>query len=620
MKKNEILQNIFVEKLVFGGKWFAKLKSENKDLNGKTIFISGWVIPWSIVNVRVLKSRKDYIEAQYQEIIQKSPIEKAHPNNIYGMQAGCGWVNIPYEEQLKIKTWQVEESLFHIRKLQPELNILPIVASPLVDNYRNKIEFSFWKFISQKLGKNEHFNVWFHKQWEFSKIEDFDGTILISELANTIYKEIKDFAKKSGYPVYDQFNQEWFFRHIVIRQAFFTNQIMIIFWVNHNYIPHPTPLLTWEGIKNEKVNNNVFDNYYNSPEYIKNLAKELRKNLTKWEDFLWKILRNRNFMNVKFRRQHPFWRYIADFYTNELWLVIELDGQIHENQKEYDKLRDEIIKNYWVEVIRIKNEELNDLESLLNKLKTIISPRLEGEGLGVRSLDFIKNFFLNLAKKYPEITSVYLSLNDSKADTAIWELQLIYGKEYIEEKLLGLTFNISPKSFFQTNSYGAEKLYSEVLAQVDTETLKDYTVLDLYGGTGTIGMVFAPHAKKVISVELVKDASEDGKENALKNSLKNMDFVNAKVEEFLDDYLKKWETADLLIIDPPRAGMHPDALPNILKFKTKNIIYVSCNPATLSRDLAYILQNSDYKIVQVIPVDMFPHTPHIETIVKLEKI
>lgn len=475
MKKNEILQNILVEKLVFGGKWFSRLKSDNKDIDWKAIFISGGVIPGSIVNLRVLKSRKDFIEAQAMEVVKKSPIEKEHPNNIYGMQAGCGWVNIPYEEQLKIKAWQVEESLFHVRKFQTDFELKPIVASPLVDNYRNKIEFSFGKFISEKLGKNEHFNVWFHKQWEFSKIEDFDWTILISELANKIYKEIKDFSKNSGYPVYDQFNHEWFFRHIVLRQAFFTNQIMIIFWVNHK--------------------------------------------------FPW-----------------------------------------------------------------------------------------------VKNLDFLKDFFNTLAWKYKEIASIYLSLNDSLSDTSIWELKLIYWNSYIEEKLLGLTFNISPKSFFQTNSYGAEKLYSEVLSQINPENLKDFTVLDLYGWTGTIGMVFAPHSKKVISVELVKDASEDGKENAIKNGIKNMDFVNAKVEEFLWKYLDKWEKADLLIIDPPRAWMHPDALPNILKFKTKNIIYVSCNPATLSRDLAYILQNSDYKIVSVTPVDMFPHTHHIETIVKLERI
>lgn len=485
MKKNEILKNIEVEKLVFGWKWFARLKSDNKDIDGKAIFISWWVIPWSIVNLRILKSRKDYIESQLLEVIKKSPIEKEHPNNIYGMQAWCWWVNIPYEEQLKIKYSQVEESLFHVKRLQPEINLKPIVPSPLIDNYRNKIEFSFWKYISEKNWKNEHFNVWFHKQWEFSKIEDFDWTILISEELNKIYKEIKDFAKKSGYPVYDQFNGQGFFRHIVLRQAFFTDQIMIIFSVNHKYEPSPLAPL----------------------------------------------------------------------------------------------------------------------------------PKVEGDWKKL-----INNFFIELAKKYPKIKSIYLSLNDSKADIAIWELELIYGERFIEEKLLNLTFNISPKSFFQTNSYWAEKLYSEVLEQVSSSELKNYTVLDLYGWTWTIWMIFAPHSKKVISVELVSDASKDWKENAKKNSINNMDFVNAKVEVFLDEYLKKGETADLLIIDPPRAWMHPDALPNILKFKTKNIIYVSCNPATLGRDLAYILENSDYKIISVTPVDMFPHTNHIETIVKLERV
>lgn len=477
MKKNTILENIEVEKLVFWWKWFAKLKSQNPDLNWKTIFISGGVIPWSIVNIRVLKSRKDYIEAQCQEIIKKSPIEKQHPDNIYWDQAWSMWVNIPYNEQLKIKAWQISESLFHIKKLQPNFEISEIIWSPLVDKYRNKIEFSFWKFISQKHNKQDHFNVWFHKQWEFSKIEDFDGTILISDLANKIYKEIKDFAKNSWFPVYDQFTQEWFFRHIVIRQAFFTNQLMVIVWINHEYLDN-----------NTKIN-----------------------------------------------------------------------------------------------------------------------------------IDFLRKFLLELSKKYSELKSVYLSLNSWKADISIWDLELIYWEKFIEEKLLDLTFNISPKSFFQTNSHWAQTLYSEVLSQVDSKNLKDFTVLDLYGWTWTIGMVFAPHSKKVISVELVTQASNDWKDNAIKNNISNMEFVNAKVEDFLWKYLDEWKKADLLIIDPPRAWMHPSALPNILKFGTKNIVYVSCNPATLSRDLAYILQNSDYKITKVTPVDMFPHTHHIETIVTLEK-
>lgn len=474
MKKWEILKNITVEKLVFWWKGFARLQSDNKDIDGKAIFISGWVIPQSIVNIKVIKSRKDYIEAQCQDVVKKSPFEKAHPNNTYWDQAGSMWVNIPYEEQLKIKAGQIEESLFHIKKIAPYLTISAIVPSPLVDGYRNKIEFSFWKYISGKDNKEEHFNVWFHKQWEFSKIEDFDGTILISPLLNSIYKEIKDFAKSSGYPVYDQFDQKWFFRHIVLRQAFFTNQIMIIFSVNH--------------------------------------------------EFEW-----------------------------------------------------------------------------------------------VKDMQFIKDFFSTLTKKYKEIASIYISLNNNKADIAIWELELIYWEKFIEEKLLWITFNISPKSFFQTNSFWAEKLYSEVLWLADKDELKNQTVLDLYGGTWTIWMVFAPHSKKVISVELVSDASKDWKENASKNKMTNIDFVNAKVEDFLEKYLKDGNKADLLVIDPPRAWMHPSALPNILKFNTNQIIYVSCNPATLARDLDFILKNSEYKIEKVIPVDMFPHTHHIETIVSLKK-
>jgi 23S rRNA (uracil1939-C5)-methyltransferase len=133
-------------------------------------------------------------------------------------------------------------------------------------------------------------------------------------------------------------------------------------------------------------------------------------------------------------------------------------------------------------------------------------------------------------------------------------------------------------------------------------------------------MIFAKHgAKHVTSVELVKSSSRDGEKNAKHNGIKNIDFINAKVEDFLGKYLEQGKSADLLIIDPPRAGMHPNALPNILKFKTKQIIYVSCNPSTLARDLEYILQNSEYKIEKIQAKDMFPHTNHIETIVSLVK-
>jgi 23S rRNA (uracil1939-C5)-methyltransferase len=159
-----------------------------------------------------------------------------------------------------------------------------------------------------------------------------------------------------------------------------------------------------------------------------------------------------------------------------------------------------------------------------------------------------------------------------------------------------------------------------VLDFAHKDELPNHTVLDLYWWTWTIWMVFAKAwAKHVTSVEIITSASCDWEKNAKLNWITNMDFVNAKVEDFLGKYLSEWKTADLLVIDPPRAWMHPDALPNILKFWTKQIIYVSCDPSTLARDLWYILENSDYRIEKIQAMDMFPHTHHIETVVSLVK-
>jgi len=489
MRKWDVLENILVEKLVFWWKGFARLKSDNPDIDWKAIFITGGAIPDSIVNLRVLKKKKDFIETQILEIVKKSPIEKQHPTNQYGMSWGWKWINIPYEEQLKIKENQVKESLFHIEKLQEHIPFEVIEPSPIIDWYRNKVEFSFWKFISAKYDMEQHFNVWFHKQWEFSKIEDFDGCPLIDEFQNIVFKEVKDFAKQSWLPVYDSMRQTGFFRHLMIRKTHFTNQMMLILGFN-------------------------------------------------------------------------------DAFSDNL------DNEISQ----------------------------------------------------------IETFFKELGEKYPEIKSIYLSYNSNKADIAIWDLELIYWKEYITEELHWLHFNISPKSFFQTNSSGAEKLYSMVTDYITPpptgtslekgrfKSLSEQVVLDLYGGTGTIGMIFSKAgAKEVYSVEMVKSASEDGKKNAQLNKLENINFVCAKVEDFLWNYLDEWKKADLLVIDPPRVWMHPNALPNILKFDVKQIIYVSCNPATLARDLDFIMKNSTYKIEKVWAMDMFPDTSHIETVVSLIK-
>jgi len=305
-------------------------------------------------------------------------------------------------------------------------------------------------------------------------------------------------------------------------------------------------------------------------------------------------------------------------------LIDEVQNEIYREIKQFSKtlwlpVYDQMRQEWFFRHIMIRKTHFADEMMLLFSFNPEYfekNTKLDKE----EKLWLIKDFLVSLTKKYPIIKSIYFSHNPNKADVCIGDLELIYWEPTIKENLQWLTFNISPTSFFQTNSTWADKLYSMVLNFAHKDELKDQIVLDLYGWTWTIGMVFAKAgAKQVTSVELVKSSSRDWEKNAKLNKITNMDFVNAKVEDFLDRYINAWKKGDLLVIDPPRAWMHPGALPNILKFKTKQIIYVSCNPATLARDLVYILENSDYKIEKIQAMDMFPHTHHIETVVSLVK-
>ncbi|MCK9272856.1 DUF559 domain-containing protein [Candidatus Gracilibacteria bacterium] len=610
MKKGEILENIKVEKLIFGGKGLAI------GPDGKKIIITGGAIPGSFVNLRILKSKSKYLEAQVLDIIKKSPLEKELPAHfqVYG---GCKWLPIDYSEQLKIKEEQVKEALFHLKDFTKNTKFHPIVASEKIYGYRNKLEFSWGKYISAKEEIHDDFRFGFHKQGEFDRIINCEYCVLASDIVNDIFKEVNTYSRNSKIPTYDPFNGIGFWRHLVVREAHYTGEIMLIFSVNNkaltptlsqgerekfminfldfikklvikfpniksvyylknngkadivqgeyelifgektikeklldftfeinprsffqtnstqaevlyskviNLIPSPSPQM-------EKGDGEI--EYVKVPGYIYELARELRKDGTNMEKILWEMIKNRQVGNLKFRRQHPIGRYIADFYCPELGLVIELDGDIHdkETQIEYDKIRDEFLKSGNYKILRMKNEYL------------------------------LKN---------PEL---------------------------VIKKILSYKFN-SPLHSMERGWGGG-------------------VMLDLYAGTGTIGIILSKYFKKVYSVELVKEASIDGQNNAKLNNVENVEFINEKTEDFLKEFSQKNEKVDLLVIDPPRDGMHPEALPNIISFDAKTIIYVSCNPSTLARDLDYIVKNSSYEIADVIPVDMFPHTHHIETIVKL---
>ncbi|WP_277407336.1 23S rRNA (uracil(1939)-C(5))-methyltransferase RlmD [Lacrimispora xylanisolvens] len=220
---------------------------------------------------------------------------------------------------------------------------------------------------------------------------------------------------------------------------------------------------------------------------------------------------------------------------------------------------------------------------------------------------------LNL-KLNGKIVGILHTLNDSLADVVKSDrTDILYGQDYFYEELLGLKFKISPFSFFQTNSLGAEVLYEATRGYVG-ET-KDKVVFDLYSGTGTIAQIIAPVAKKVVGVEIVEEAVEAARENAGRNGLDNCEFIAGDVLKVIDELEDK---PDLIILDPPRDGIHPKALGKIIDFGVDRLVYVSCKPTSLVRDLE-VLQMRGYEVVKACCVDMFPSTANVETVCLLSR-
>jgi len=221
-----------------------------------------------------------------------------------------------------------------------------------------------------------------------------------------------------------------------------------------------------------------------------------------------------------------------------------------------------------------------------------------------------------LLKGFPQITTLLYTINTKKNDS-LFDLhpQIYTGKGYIIEKLEDFQFKISPKSFFQTNTKQAEKLYQ--VTRDFAELNGTQTVYDLYCGTGSIGIFVSKQAAKVVGVEVVADAIEDAKENAALNGLTQTAFFAGDVIDICDDaFFAAHGRPDVVITDPPRAGMHEKLVRKLLDIAAPLIVYVSCNPATQARDLA--LLDEKYEVTKIQPVDMFPHTLHIENVVQLK--
>ena len=237
--------------------------------------------------------------------------------------------------------------------------------------------------------------------------------------------------------------------------------------------------------------------------------------------------------------------------------------------------------------------------------------------LGSPILPSKNNFVKALRKLHPEITTVVLNVNDKKTSMVLGEKEtVIYGKGYIEDTLCGCTFRISPKSFYQVNPVQTEILYTKAIEYAGL-TGKE-RIVDAYCGIGTIGLIAASKAKEVISVELNRDAVRDAIGNAKGNGVKNIRFYQADAGEFMVAMAEQGEKMDVVFMDPPRAGSDEAFLQSVAKLAPKKIVYISCSPETLARDLKY-LTKKHYEVSKICPVDMFPFTEHVECIVSMVK-
>ena len=228
-----------------------------------------------------------------------------------------------------------------------------------------------------------------------------------------------------------------------------------------------------------------------------------------------------------------------------------------------------------------------------------------------------RSFVNELIRRHPEITTVVRNINPT--DTALFlgnESHVLHGEGFITDRLCGLDFRISPRSFYQVNPVQTEILYGK--ARAFAALTGKETVIDAYCGTGTIGLTMAAAAKEIIGVEVNRDAVADAMDNARRNGIANATFHAADAGQFMEAMAAKGQTADVVVTDPPRAGCSGKFLHSLLKLAPERVVYVSCNPETLARDL-YTLTKGGYKVKKMQPVDMFPFTSHVECVVSLTK-
>ena len=310
-------------------------------------------------------------------------------------------------------------------------------------------------------------------------------------------------------------------------------------------------------------------------------------------------------------------RIISGVYQSSTHRIVPVDDCLIE-----DKKADEIIVT-----IRklIKSFKLGtfDENKMVGFLRHVLVKRGFASGeimvvlvTGTEEFKSKRSFINALLERHPDITTIVQNINNKRTNLVLGEKMItLYGDGVIKENLCGYTFTISPKAFYQINPVQTEILYNKAMEFADIK--KSDIVIDAYCGTGTIGIIASKYAGHVYGVELNKDAVRDAKKNAKLNNIENIDFVNTDAGRYMVNIADEGLKADVVIMDPPRAGSDVKFLKSLVKLSPKKVVYISCNPETLARDLMFLSKNR-YKIRKIQPVDMFPHTEHVECAALLE--
>ena len=311
---------------------------------------------------------------------------------------------------------------------------------------------------------------------------------------------------------------------------------------------------------------------------------------------------------------------VSGIYQEKSHRVVPVENCLLEDQKAGEIIRSvrELAKSFKLKAYD-EDSGYGLLRHVLVRVGHITGEIMVVLVLGSPILPSKKNFVNELCKLHPEITTILINVNNKRTSMVLGEKeQVIYGKGYIEDELCGRRFKISAKSFYQVNSVQTEALYAKA-AEYAQLTGKEM-VVDAYCGIGTIALAVAGQAGKVIGVELNKDAVRDAVTNAKINQIKNADFYQNDAGHFLTQMADAGEKVDVVFMDPPRSGSTEEFLDALIRICPKRIVYISCEPETLARDLKYLTRKSGYRVREITPVDMFPFTGHIETIVALSRI